>query len=225
MPEILKPVPQPIEAPSGDTLTADYASELLFHAFRHGQGDPRLQKQFYLQLHRLHPEWKMSDSFLEEMKQESWRKISRYVSAPQDKFVHLQAQADELVIEFTDRANNMQEVFNQENPIGPLQISRLATYLILRDAEYVENGRHRYKHDSSNPALDTKLSFLVHYGFLGNSTGNKDFDQIYKDVKNFFSSPLSHYLDSDLWGPLDFLIRTHNEAHPDQKVELPQIEN
>lgn len=114
--------------------------------------------------------------------------------------------------------DEMQEKFNDKEKSDPDKkrelIKKLADEITDRDLEFLRKGRERNP-DSKKPLMDPWLSFVIHFGLNGNSTGVPELDEMYKDIRAFITRP-----DAEVSQKLTETLKIYIRKHPGVKINL-----
>ena len=188
-------------------IPLDKAKRLFFKSFRFSQGFPALQHTIFDYFHLIRPEWQMSDWIREQVDVEVREPIYRFLTAktaihPKEKDLisglplDLSKDLDKAYFDFNFNENidrglkGMQRTFNG---LGfPVELWMLTLFVVQRDFKFLYswNGRPRDldgKSGTYSPSADPMLSHICYYGFEGNSTGEDEFDQMFKDLGKLYS--------------------------------------
>lgn len=231
-------------------IPPDKAKRLFFQSFRFSQGQPLIQHIIFDYLHLVRPEWEMSDSLRQQVEAEVRQPIFRFITAKTTMhrkidFFGLPLDLDKgpdkafFDLHFNDNIESnlkkMQQAFNMTWPFDMLNLTRL---IIQKDFKflYARNGRPRDSDGKTGvyrPSLDPMLSHICYYGFEGNSTGEEEFDQMFKDVgKTALDILQGTLVVPEFMEPIlnpktkDELIKVVNkyaEAHPKSAPKLKEI--
>lgn len=219
-------------------LTPEYAARILFRSYEHSQGNAALQGLLFEYLHLIRPKWQINDREEEIVKSLVKPRIMSYLSpehAVHKDLLKPRSQENSDVGELEEKVMNslsqelgsMRRILSSEEdlfiPDRPILIRKIAQGVIEGDLRFLKIGRQRFGLDPKTPKVDPYFSFLVHYALQGNPTGIKEFDQMYKDIRQTTLLPEAHQgVPAHTLKNLNNLIALYNAKHPDSPVELPK---
>lgn len=148
-----------LEVSQSSQLTLEKAKKLFVLSFRFSQGGSDLQMDIFAYLHRVHPEWRLSKEFKEQLS--AAVKIPIY-HPKLDVFSDVDEAIEYQTIEMQSCFDNI----DQEE--GPILLKRIAYGIAEKDFSYlcdIGNGRPRNSSAQSkkHPALDPFLSHICYY--------------------------------------------------------------
>lgn len=206
-----------IEQRLGQPLTVEHAANLLFFSFRFSQGDTDLQRLFFRYLHLINPDWRFQEGFEQNIFDILQERTKKFVLSnnetrdeklkyhhPEDLTVQgveniLMLEIKEMGSIFGDREPNEED--SQAYKRGWIdgmqkrskdEIVRLITQgVIERDYEFlVRKGKGRERRGVNRATLsgDPWSSHLIDYGLRENTTKVPEYDQMFRDVKDYIFS-------------------------------------
>ncbi|HET7673625.1 MAG TPA: hypothetical protein VFK11_03900 [Candidatus Saccharimonadales bacterium] len=210
--EVVKP-PQQIQSPE------ERGAKLMFLAFRHSQGKPKLEDEFTTQAVACHPEW-TPDTFDAELSREI---LGGIVHRLFDKGKHAPTGLEKSEIDLQISSLHggvmgqiISRAANNETTRWDVEVERTAHQVVQQDSEYVieRGGRPRV-------GAGRMRSFICHYGLLGNTTGAWEFDGLYMAMRKYVLESMENEETYMPWiRDVRALARIHAAEYPDTKEEL-----
>lgn len=209
--EVIKP-PQ-MQSPE------ERGAKLMFLAFRHSQGKPKLEDEFTTQAVACHPEW-TPETFNAELSREI---LGGIIHKLFDKGKHAPTglEKNEIDLQISSlHGGVVGQIISRAASGGKqdrdVEVKRTARQVIQQDSEYVieRGGRPR-------SSAGRMRSFMCHYGLLGNTTGAWEFDGLYSAMSKYVLESLGNketYM--PLMRELRQLARIHASAYPDTRDQL-----
>lgn len=229
-------------------LTAEYGAKIFFLSYRFSQGNSALQRYVFDFFHLLRPYWRITDALKKEISQivkpqiENFlgvgKKYAQGVSQSPKGTYHPEIGNAQFTGYKIDDAvylelGEMEKSFNgRKKYFRQRTIKELAEGISILEHNWlvVKGGRPRKPAQSQKvtTATDPFFSQLCYYGFLGHSTGVKEYDEMFREVATYIRSALvpprvfswPRKPAFAQFGRLSDVVRVYNEHHPDSKVSI-----
>lgn len=210
-----------------EKLTPQYASLLLFHSFRHSQGVEEIQRDIFSYIHIIRPEWRITPEDKPGIFAGSKEMIHAFLygsghGRKQGMALHdsYPIQDIETVnIAIADALDHMEDRFDDKKSKPKKKrelIQIMSDSIINTDLHWLleEDGRERSP-VSEKPKMDPWLSFIVHFGLNGNSTGVPELDEMYRDIRAFIVGS-----NVQINQELTEILKIYKRKHPGVKINL-----
>jgi hypothetical protein len=166
----------------------------LLASFQFSQGGPSMQVMIFRYLKQLHPGLTFEPENTEHLESESARPAEAITSNLARHQPVSAGGAGEAINRVLEIARSTPGIANAELLTRQEIIGALAEADLERDKHYLErpSGRN-YESDGSehyDPRKDSWRSDLCYFGFLGNTTGLPDFDQMFAEIASWWSDYL-----------------------------------
>lgn len=212
-----------------EKLTPRYASLVFFNSFRHSQGVPTMQRNIFNYVHIIRPKWEITLEDKPKILEVSQNMILSFLYGTHGRkegvSLHVSSKGthkDRVNIEIAHELAEMEEQFNYYNEKSDPEkkrelIKKIADVIIDKDLEFLskEQGRNKIPHNSRKPFMDSWLSYIVHFGLNGNSTGVPELDEMYKDIRAFITRP-----GVEKSQELTEVLKIYRKKHPGVKINL-----
>lgn len=176
--------PPKIEKSSIEYLSDEKVVRLLFLSFRFSQGSPILQGQIFHWLHAQYPNYKINEDNFENTEELLSKNITKYLLSP--KTAHAPQVSDVIETEVKRQtASFAQKINSNRNEEVELILESLADRIIIKDVEFT--GRER---DDKSKLHDSQL---ITYGWNRQSTGMPEYDEMFRQVKDFVEKELKKH--------------------------------
>jgi hypothetical protein len=213
-------------------FTKEKAKKLLFLSFRFSQGSSPLQQLLFLWLHQRYPEWRIDEETAKQIEKESSHVFKKFLNGNNSPIHHTSATNEDIEDSLRVQINYMRDILEGKtleeimeetikNPIPDI------TYkIIYRDNLYYDRGgrpgrRGTSEDNSPTPLEDKYLSHFCYYGLQGHPTGSKEFDQLFKEVRDYAITVVQEEnMNIDLFDAINQVIRNYNIYHPDNRVSI-----
>ena len=233
-----------------DSLTLKRASKLLVYSFAASQGADFLQHLFFVHFHKTHPHWQIPrGKFSEQMFERSKKQVLEFV-LPRNSIkpiLHVAKTVDGPITEPTvlgtlrKEIEEMREAFAGEylfdnkmepwdNASKPALFEKIIDEMVLRDYKflYTREGRTRTQETVESHGRDKWLSHSIEYVLRGRTTGNRDFDELYRELKAFIlenRSQDTHFWREKFEPEIMGVLGIYNKYHPRSPFALTELES
>jgi hypothetical protein len=225
-------------------LSVERAAKLLFLSFRFSQGNSLAQHRIFEWLRLNYPDYRILEKDCEAVLSRAIE-IAKSFFNKQGQKLHVNIEPDIVKSSLESELGKMQRLFKGRNlnssslPNSPIELEEilekektilgsLLDVLTEVDIKNINKGRTRYTGYQSNKVeTDPRASFLVDYGLLGNSTGATEYDNMFKQIKDYIkllkgsSDPKNQKIINNILG----VIKLYNRHHPNKRVDLTQVLN
>lgn len=226
----------PILSSPEETPTAAYLENILFNTYYFSQGTSDLQKDIMQYIHKIRPTWSVSDEIGSEVFSLNQDRIRRFLThsqhspvaaKPNHSVVHPAIEKETDIPEETQtRVEQFKDIVNgnydNRESVSNL-LNRITIRIIKRDFHwlYEKNGRPRRHSNTTSPQTDPWLSHFFYYALEEHSTGIKEFDEMFRGVRNTFTTQGEHLFEGnrDFEMEFDLVSRIYNEKHPKEAKE------
>ncbi len=226
-------------------------SKLLFLSFRFSQGDNGVQRLIFRYLHKLHPDWRISDSSKDSIYNNLLEPVTKFVLPGKERSTILHTDKKSLSsptkltpemigIVLQQEIDILQEILADTKPgEGHATIIRLEwemKYHLQPRVDLIDKvtgriGEKDYDNlvDHSgrvrtNPNKDRWTSHLIDYALKGKATGVPEYDQMFAEIKDNLYLTLKtnpSSHDSTLIRLYD-TAKTYNAHHsPEEQINIP----
>ncbi|MBI3274132.1 MAG: hypothetical protein HYZ69_03230, partial [Candidatus Colwellbacteria bacterium] len=206
---------------------------LFFLSYKFSQGNGTAQEIIFKYLKTKHPQWVLTQEFLERMKNELIPKFSRYMKKGQglvhsDESSHGRAILDD---EGAVKRSVEEEILNLDMAwdapkMDETELKKLLLANIL-NSDYFwtskPNGRNKEMGERYHPDRDPFLSHLVYYGLLGHDTGSQDYNAMFRGLVEFLKEEYKQKLYAHFDQKLADVINIWNEKHPSMQFNIESL--